>query len=225
MAIGLGLMIGFTLSDQFQLPLHLDSRSPSSGGAGTSRCRPGSATISTFRSAATASRPGAPISICWIVFLLCGLWHGAAWNFVVWGAAHGGFLVLERAGFARVLERCRPSAPHVYVMLAVMATWVLFRADTLGAPSTISAALVGLGASSAARSAVASLPRHRRRSGHRGGRRVGSLWRPFADHARRVRVRAGQVQVGQLAGLTVLLGLITLSLAGGAYNPFIYFRF
>ena len=38
-------------------------------------------------------------------------------------------------------------------------------------------------------------------------------------------LRAGEVQVGQLAGLVVLFGLVTLSLAGGAYNPFIYFRF
>ncbi|MGB5708663.1 MAG: MBOAT family O-acyltransferase, partial [Arenicellales bacterium] len=39
-----------------------------------------------------------------IVFLLCGLWHGASWNFVVWGLLHGSFLVLERIGFLGVLN-------------------------------------------------------------------------------------------------------------------------
>src|SRR5207245_5554149 len=51
---------------------------------------------------------------------------------------------------------------------------------------------------------------------------------PFGDRALKAVgsvLRAGEVQIGQLAGLVVLLGLVTLSLAGGAYNPFIYFRF
>ena len=42
-----------------------------------------------------------------VVFLLCGLWHGAAWNFVVWGAAHGALLVLERSPSARCSSGCR----------------------------------------------------------------------------------------------------------------------
>ena len=40
-----------------------------------------------------------------IVFLLCGLWHGASWPFVIWGIWHGLFLVAERAGLERVLAR------------------------------------------------------------------------------------------------------------------------
>ena len=43
-----------------------------------------------------------------IVFLLCGLWHGASWTFVLWGAWHGAFLVAERAGLDRVLGRIGP---------------------------------------------------------------------------------------------------------------------
>lgn len=66
-----------------------------------------------------------------IVFLLCGLWHGAAWNFVVWGLYHGAFLVVERAGLRGVLERLPAAVGHAYALLAILIGWVFFRADTL----------------------------------------------------------------------------------------------
>jgi len=76
------------------------------------------------------------------VFLLCGLWHGAAWNFVAWGAWHGLFLVLERAGLlawrSRVLR-------HVYLLLVVIFGWVLFRADGLGHAAAYMTAMLGAG--------------------------------------------------------------------------------
>ncbi len=79
-----------------------------------------------------------------IVFLLCGLWHGASWPFVLWGAWHGIFLVLERAGFDRVLARTGPFA-HLYALLAVMGGWVLFRCETLPQALSFYAALAGCG--------------------------------------------------------------------------------
>src|SRR6476646_10443526 len=57
-----------------------------------------------------------------IVFLLCGLWHGASWPFVLWGIWHGLFLVAERAGVGRMLERLGPVS-HVYALLVVMGGW------------------------------------------------------------------------------------------------------
>ena len=64
MAIGLGLMLGFVFAEELRLALPSPTRSPSSGGAGTSRCRPGCATTSTSRSAATARARSAPTSTC-----------------------------------------------------------------------------------------------------------------------------------------------------------------
>ena len=83
-----------------ELPLAVRRRHAcrSSGGDGTCRCRPGFATTSTCRSAATASSPARTYRNLVIVFFLCGLWHGASWNFVIWGLFHGTFLVIERAG-------------------------------------------------------------------------------------------------------------------------------
>src|SRR5260221_554523 len=77
-----------------------------------------------------------------IVFLLCGLWHGASWPFVLWGGWHGAFLVAERAGLDRVLRRIG-GFTHVYALLAVMGGWVLFRCDTLTKAAQYYAALSG----------------------------------------------------------------------------------
>src|SRR5262245_5148881 len=64
------------------------------------------------------------------VFFLCGLWHGASWNFVIWGLWHGTFLVIERVASSGE-RRGRPFLSHVYTLVVVMIGWVFFRADTL----------------------------------------------------------------------------------------------
>ncbi|WP_372784768.1 MBOAT family protein [Phenylobacterium sp.] len=66
-----------------------------------------------------------------IVFFLTGLWHGAAWRFIVWGLFHGGFLMLERFGLGRALEAAPRPLRHLYAVLVVMVGWVFFRADSL----------------------------------------------------------------------------------------------
>ncbi len=66
-----------------------------------------------------------------IVFFLTGLWHGAAWRFIVWGLYHGVFLMLERFGLGRLLDRGPRLARHAYLLLVVMVGWVFFRADSL----------------------------------------------------------------------------------------------
>jgi alginate O-acetyltransferase complex protein AlgI len=66
----------------------------------------------------------------WIVFLLCGLWHGANWTFIVWGALHGAFLVFERVtGAQRFLDRTPLGA--IYAQLVFMLAFVVFRASDL----------------------------------------------------------------------------------------------
>ncbi len=71
-----------------------------------------------------------------VVFLLCGFWHGAAWNFVVWGVYHGAGLVVERAGFGKVVKRFPKVVGNLYLMLFVVIGWVLFRAPDLGYAGT-----------------------------------------------------------------------------------------
>lgn len=68
-----------------------------------------------------------------IVFFLTGLWHGASFNFIAWGLFHGCFLILERIGFHKVLEKLPAIVQHIYTVFVVMIGWVFFRADSLGA--------------------------------------------------------------------------------------------
>ncbi len=63
-----------------------------------------------------------------IVMLLGGLWHGAAWNFVIWGALHGGLLAIERMrGKAALYGRLPRPARIAATFAIVLVTWVFFR--------------------------------------------------------------------------------------------------
>jgi alginate O-acetyltransferase complex protein AlgI len=68
-----------------------------------------------------------------VVFVLVGLWHGANWTFIVWGAYHGALLIVERVGGQRVFEWSRfgPARQAVTFVLVVIG-WVMFRADSVG---------------------------------------------------------------------------------------------
>jgi len=66
-----------------------------------------------------------------IVFLITGLWHGASWNFVVWGLFHGTFLIIERLGFEKILLKIWQPFQHLYTLLIVTIGWVFFRSEDL----------------------------------------------------------------------------------------------
>lgn len=66
----------------------------------------------------------------WIVFLISGFWHGAAWNFIFWGIWHGSFIVLEKLFFQKILQRIPSVFRIAYTFLIVVLGWVLFRANS-----------------------------------------------------------------------------------------------
>ena len=66
-----------------------------------------------------------------IVFAATGLWHGASWNFVGWGLFHGFFIILERLGFGKLLEKSKILS-RIYCLLVVIVGWVFFRANDTG---------------------------------------------------------------------------------------------
>jgi alginate O-acetyltransferase complex protein AlgI len=66
-----------------------------------------------------------------IVFLVTGLWHGASWNFILWGVFHGTFIVIEKVGFDESLKKLWKPIQHIYALLVVIVGWVFFRADNL----------------------------------------------------------------------------------------------
>lgn len=66
-----------------------------------------------------------------VVFFVTGLWHGASWNFIFWGLFHGLFLIIERIGFNKFLEKLWTPFQHLYTLFIVVIGWVYFRAPDL----------------------------------------------------------------------------------------------
>ena len=159
------------------------------------------------------------------VFFCTGLWHGAEWTFVIWGLYHGLFLLLEGILPVKKLPR---ALGHVYTMLVVCAGFVIFRADTLSqGAALIGKMFTGLPAGRDTMGFAlqqinpllvlvlviclfASCPLKSLRS------RLPGRWEKIL-----ARVGNPSAYVCSIA----LLVLCMLSLSGGTYNPFIYFRF
>ena len=158
-----------------------------------------------------------------IVFLLCGLWHGASWTFIVWGAFHGLFLIVERLGLNSALDRAWRPLQHFYVLVAVMVGWVFFRVETIAHGFTYLSAMSGMTSGIYLASDFWTLE---------------LAWvLPFAILAAtpvRPWIEAQLTKLPQLEGvgslvetlgLGVLFFVSTVMLAAGTYSPFIYFRF
>jgi alginate O-acetyltransferase complex protein AlgI len=220
MAIGLGIVLGFTFPRNFNLPYtslsitefwrrwHMSLSSwlrdylyiPLGGNRGTD--------LQTYRNLVT-------------VFVLCGVWHGANWTFVLWGVWHGGFLVVERLGLNRLLARVPVWTRWLYALIVVMGGWVLFRSADLATAADYFASLVGRNGAGdlsfdmhdalneraivtlALGCVLAVAPRLRLR-----------LPAPIA-------VRA----IGDFAWTFALLVFSMVTVASGAYSPFLYFKF
>lgn len=158
-----------------------------------------------------------------IVFACTGLWHGASFSFIVWGLWHGLFLVIERLGFKKVLDKLPKFIGWIYTMLVVLVGWVFFRADTL------SAAMKYLGEMFSFSGGVAN-----------GMAQFDNLSFIITAIAlvlctpvyQLVKGKLEKTEVGKKAtfviGAVLATGLFILSvifLTGSGYNPFIYFRF
>jgi alginate O-acetyltransferase complex protein AlgI len=155
MAVGLALMLGFVLIQNFDSPYKSVSI--------TDFWRRWHVSLSTWLRdylyvPLGGNRKGSRRTYVNLmaVMLLGGLWHGASWNFVIWGAIHGGMLAFERAQGKDSLYRRLPHAAKVAItFLVVCLSWVFFRAKTLPQAMTYLKSLLGAGHASAAADAVA----------------------------------------------------------------------
>ena len=153
-----------------------------------------------------------------IVFLLCGVWHGAAWNFVVWGVYHGVGLVVERAGFGKVVKRFPKVVGNLYLMLFVVIGWVLFRAPDLGYAGTYIGNMFG-GGGAAFRSFTPLIDFISLDKALLMAVGIVASYPVFEPMVRRVPESVRLV-------FGVLLFAVAFMLAmTSAYSPFIYFRF
>lgn len=78
------------------------------------------------------------------VFFLCGLWHGASWNFIIWGLFYGLVLVLERVGILKSFIEKSKVISHFYTLFIILMAWVFFRTETLEDSFHFFQALFGL---------------------------------------------------------------------------------
>ena len=213
MAIGLGAMLGFSFPENFRYPYTAKSV--------TEFWRRWHISLSTwFREylyiplGGNRRGPARQLLNLGIVWALTGLWHGADWNFLLWGLYYFLLLALEKLFLLRRLERLPAIFGRLYTLLAVVLGWVLFACGTEALPGYLGALFgknglagtldlyyLGKYACLLLLGALASteLPR-------RLWDRIGPFW-PRA--------------LGSLA----LLGLSLAFLIAESYNPFLYFRF
>lgn len=224
MAIGLGKMFGFEFRKNFQYPYIAKSigefwrRWHISLGTwfreyvyiplGGNKCQ--------------ASRHMLNLLIVWA---LTGLWHGAQWNFLIWGLYYGVILILEKYVWGRALGRLPAFIQHIYMFVLVLIGWVFFFSPSLGAAMDYLGVMFGAGASAwIDRQGFYFLLTHWLLfllciigSSLRGMNILRLLTNSY---------ESGRIR--QIAVCVVYIGMFLVSLAflvTESFNPFLYFRF
>ena len=221
MAIGLGRLFGFRFPENFQYPYI--SRSI------TEFWRRWHISLGTwFRDYVYiplgGNRKGKPRQFLniFIVWMLTGFWHGAAWNFLFWGLWFAVLLIIEKTFLLRHLEKSRVLG-RFYVLLAVIFSFVLFDASGLSAALVCITQLLGLG----------RLPLSSPQAAYLLGSNALLLTAAMVGATPAPKIAAQAIaqrwpRVSALLEpvmLVLLLLLCTAFLVDGSYNPFLYFRF
>lgn len=223
MAIGLGKMLGFDFPENFNYPYISSSI--------TQFWRRWHISLgSWFRDYLYIPLGGNRVSSSkwlfniFLVWFATGLWHGASWNFILWGLLYGLLLVIEKQGLYRLLERSKIGS-HIYVMLFVTLGFVLFNAADLKEAATDLGAMFGLKgyplfsaefwyylrsySVTLIISALAATPLFSKLVASLNNRKYGTLLTKIAEPVL----------------LVALLLVNTAYLVDGSFNPFLYFRF
>jgi alginate O-acetyltransferase complex protein AlgI len=226
MAIGLAKVFGFSFRENFDRPYQSHSF--------TEFWRRWHISLSTFMREYVyiplGGNRGSEVRMhinLWATFLLSGLWHGASWNFLVWGAYHGAFLTLDRLGWQKISDSLPRFIPVLLTFVLVTIGWVFFRAETLHRAFELLAIMIGFGSSSAA-----ALPRAFIIDNRSLVMLLCGILICFAPKLRGVEVtfprpdwmNASRLSVKALCAL-LLLSLSAAALASRGYTPFLYFRF
>ena len=217
MAIGLGRIFGFRFNENFDHPYCADS-------VGTFWRRGHMSLTSWFRDylyiPLGGNRGGTARTIrnLLIVWFCTGFWHGASWNFILWGLYFAAWLILERYVLRGVLEKTPAILKHLYTLIVVFVGWGLFAMVDLGVCGDYLAACFG----GAPLWSGADLFRLRSYA-------VTLAVLVLASTALGQRLWAKLPRQAEQLATPVLMGLslvvCTAYLVDGSYNPFLYFRF
>ena len=225
MAIGMGRMCGLHYKENFNYPYISDSV--------TEFWRRWHISLSSFfrdyvyipMGGNRRGRKRQMINI-FVVWALTGLWHGASWNFVIWGLYYGVLLTLERFVLKEQLEKLPKWAKHVILILLVMLGWMIFKFTDIRLLGTAFLGLFGLNGNGFINGNVAMTF-------------VNNLFfilfcciactpvvKKIEDIAERTGIKDKKIyKVWDVVHPVLFLILSAMALAGDSYNPFIYFRF
>ena len=221
MAIGMGRMFGFQFPENFRYPYV--SRSVSDF------WRRWHITLSTwFREylyiPLGGNRVRVPRNIfnLAVVWMATGLWHGASWNFLLWGAYFGAVLIAEKFLYGKALSRAPGFVGWAYTALVVLVGWVFFALDDLGRGAAYLGAMFGGGAGAVDAYALRALLNY-------GAVLLlcAAASTPLASgalerlRARRPRAHSALTYALVIAGFALCL----IYVVDAGYNPFLYFRF
>ena len=162
-----------------------------------------------------------------IVFVLCGLWHGAGWNFILWGAWHGVFSAAEELlGVKRWKpSRVRRAFGHLYALLVVCVGFVMLRAGSLAEGWHVLSAMLGLVPASAA----ATVALHEMLPPLTAALLIAAaVLAVLAQPLKKALRPFGATAAGRILSCAACVALLVLSmtrLAAGGFSPFIYFQF
>ena len=223
MAIGLGRIFGFRFQENFNYPYI--------SGSITEFWRRWHISLgSWFRDYVYIPLGGNRVSkVKWlrnilVVWMLTGLWHGASWNFVLWGLGFAVLLVAEKLVYGRLLQRTHV-LKHVYTLLLVTLSFVLFNADSVSEAVSQLGAMFGAGGLPlVSTEGVYYLKSY---AGTFLFAAIGAT--PLVSNAisrfGKTRFGAQALTVLQPLVMLALLAACTAFLVDGSFNPFLYFRF
>lgn len=222
MAIGLGRLFGFVFPENFNYPYI--------AGSITEFWRRWHMTLgSWFRDYVYIPLGGNRVSkIKWyrnifLVWMLTGFWHGASWNFVVWGLYFGVLLIIEKNWLMQYLENSK-WIKHIYVLILVMFSFVIFNATDITQAVQDITCMFGGG----------NLPLFSRETGYylrSYGITIfaaGIGCTPLIGKCVRRSEGLGKEGLRKITKIVILVALLILStayLVDGSFNPFLYFRF
>ncbi|MEG0979055.1 MAG: MBOAT family O-acyltransferase [Oscillospiraceae bacterium] len=164
-----------------------------------------------------------------IVWFLTGMWHGASWNFIIWGLYYFVFIVIERLFLGNILEKIPKFFSHLYTLLVVMIGWVFFYFDDISKLNQMLSIMFGFGGVSFSHitdstyiinrllffiiAIIACTP---------VSERVKNVIQKLSNRNLFCQIIADIIVI---AFNILLLVICTAALVGTSYNPFLYFRF